>query len=174
MESMMRCLYLYIVRLHPCRFRERFGEELKFGFDETRSVTGSSFLFADALLSLLRQWVFRPKNWATPRPAVYASSDGTRLFTLIQDSRPRSFFLLCGLVISGALFVGIVVASGAGISKFRAVLLSPFLNSISSISPSGTQSGPFAHPAGERLTEWVSAYNTGDASRMRSFVSLHL
>ncbi len=55
---MTRTLYQGLVRLHPLAFREEFGAEMQWIFDET-SANGVIALFADALASLLRQWIVR-------------------------------------------------------------------------------------------------------------------
>ena len=52
-------LYRTLVRAHPEAFREQFGEEMVWIFEETRQPA----LFYDALLSLARQWVLRSGAW---------------------------------------------------------------------------------------------------------------
>lgn len=59
---MRRFLYRALIALHPPRFRERFGDEMLCVFDEAggdRTVG----LFADGVLSLLRQWLLRSNLW---------------------------------------------------------------------------------------------------------------
>lgn len=59
---MRRFLYHALIALHPPRFRERFGDEMLCVFDEAggdRTVR----LFADGVLSLLRQWLLRSNLW---------------------------------------------------------------------------------------------------------------
>ena len=51
-----------LIWLHPPAFRERFGEEMLCIFDET-AAGGSAQLFADAIISLLRQWLVRSGIW---------------------------------------------------------------------------------------------------------------
>ena len=63
---MTRALYSGLVRLHPRPFRAEFGDEMLWIFDESaaqspwRSVPR---LFADAILSVLRQWVIGCGTW---------------------------------------------------------------------------------------------------------------
>jgi len=57
-----RTLYQGLVWLHPAAFREEFGAEMLWIFDET-SDNGVIALFADAVTSLLRQWVVRYGMW---------------------------------------------------------------------------------------------------------------
>jgi hypothetical protein len=59
---MIRALYRCVVSLHPPRFRRRFGEQMMCIFDEASS-SGAWPLFADALVSLARQWVIRSRLW---------------------------------------------------------------------------------------------------------------
>jgi hypothetical protein len=63
---MTRALYSGLVRLHPRPFRAEFGGEMLWIFDESASQspwrTGPQ-LFADAILSLLRQWVIGYGAW---------------------------------------------------------------------------------------------------------------
>ena len=60
---MRRYLYRYLLWLHPPAFRRRFGEEMLCIFDESAPVHGVAFLLADALGSLIRQWVTHPLTW---------------------------------------------------------------------------------------------------------------
>ena len=59
---MTRALYHGLVWLHPAAFREEFGAEMMWIFDEA-SANGVVALFADAVTSLLRQWVVRYGLW---------------------------------------------------------------------------------------------------------------
>jgi hypothetical protein len=52
-------VYRLLVQAHPAEFREQFGEEMAWIFEETRQPA----LFYDALLSLARQWVLRSGAW---------------------------------------------------------------------------------------------------------------
>jgi hypothetical protein len=63
---MTRALYAGLVWLHPRSFRAEFGDEMLWIFDESasqrpwRTVPG---LFADAVVSVLRQWVIGCGTW---------------------------------------------------------------------------------------------------------------
>lgn len=59
---MKRSLYRGLVWLHPPAFRREFGDEMLWIFDEA-SIFGSSSLFADGMISLLRQWMLRTRIW---------------------------------------------------------------------------------------------------------------
>lgn len=59
---MTRTLYQGLVWLHPPAFRAEFGSEMQWIFDEA-SPHGVLTLFADAVVSLLRQWIVRYGTW---------------------------------------------------------------------------------------------------------------
>ena len=65
---MTRALYQGLVWLHPPAFRAEFGGEMQWIFDEifderSRSAGRIAALFADAVVSLLRQWIVRYGTW---------------------------------------------------------------------------------------------------------------
>ena len=63
---MTRALYQGLVWLHPAAFRAEFGAEMQWIFEEmlpAASAAGLMALFADAVVSLLRQWVVRHGTW---------------------------------------------------------------------------------------------------------------
>src|SRR5580692_7298109 len=59
---MTRALYQGLVWLHPPAFRAEYGSEMQWIFDEA-SPGGVMALFADAVVSLLRQWIIRYGTW---------------------------------------------------------------------------------------------------------------
>ncbi len=63
---MTRALYSALVWLHPPAFREQFGSEMLWIFDSS-AADDSPFtrprMFADASLSLARQWVIGQGTW---------------------------------------------------------------------------------------------------------------
>jgi triphosphoribosyl-dephospho-CoA synthetase len=59
---MNRSLYRLLVRLHPQRFREQFGEEMISIFEQSHP-SESTTLIADGIVSLLRQHVVRSNLW---------------------------------------------------------------------------------------------------------------
>jgi hypothetical protein len=69
---MRRFLYRALIALHPRRFRERFGDEMMCIFDEA-GRQGTVQLFADGVLSLLRQWVLRSNLWKMATGAAISS-----------------------------------------------------------------------------------------------------
>ena len=60
---MFRSLFRLLVSLHPRAFRERFAGEMLSIFDHSDGKMAALGLVADAFLSLLRQWGFRPAFW---------------------------------------------------------------------------------------------------------------
>ncbi len=64
---MIRALYFALVWIHPPRFRDEFGAEMLWIFDESaaaadpwRTMPG---LFVDGIVSVLRQWVIGCGTW---------------------------------------------------------------------------------------------------------------
>lgn len=63
---MTRALYRGLVWLHPPSFRAEFGGEMQWIFDQIfdeSSTVRVASLFADAVVSLLRQWIIRYGTW---------------------------------------------------------------------------------------------------------------
>ncbi|MGA7235017.1 MAG: hypothetical protein WBY44_05030 [Bryobacteraceae bacterium] len=63
---MTRALYSGLLRLHPRPFRAEFGDEMLWIFDESAAQSPWRIvprLFADAILSVLRQWVIGCGTW---------------------------------------------------------------------------------------------------------------
>jgi hypothetical protein len=59
---MTRVLYRWLLWLHPPAFRREFAGEMLWIFEEA-APEGVAPLFADGLLSLLRQWLLRSPPW---------------------------------------------------------------------------------------------------------------
>src|SRR5713101_9113836 len=64
--QMHRVAYRCMVRLHPRVFREQFGEEMMWIFEEAADTHGAFRLLSDGIVSLARQWVFRPGSLEVP------------------------------------------------------------------------------------------------------------
>jgi hypothetical protein len=62
-NGMTRILYRLLLRLHPREFRAEFAGEMLWIFDEAGRSLGALPLFADAVESLVRQWVVRSGAW---------------------------------------------------------------------------------------------------------------
>ena len=89
---MKRRLYMWLLRLHPPNFRQRFGDEMLGIFDEVALTGGALSLLADAFVSLWRQWLLRPEF--RTRPLLTASGgpslDGVPAFPLCESGPPRT------------------------------------------------------------------------------------
>ena len=72
-HPMFRSLYRLLLYLHPPLFRQRFAEEMLWIFDEAAETQGVLRLFADAFVSLLRQWVERPESLHMPLAAAVSA-----------------------------------------------------------------------------------------------------
>ena len=105
---MLRYLYARVLDAHPPYFRQRFGEEMLAIFDESESGWGAARLFADAMVSLVRQWTLRPQFWEE-RAAV---DRGSSLFSLLEHSRPRTLALAYGALVSVLVLNGVSLTIG--------------------------------------------------------------
>jgi Ca2+-binding EF-hand superfamily protein len=97
---MIRFLYACLLRLHPARFRQRFGQEMLWIFDQAAAQGRTAPLFADALLSLWRQWTMRPEFLHKPAAVSRAPVDGLPSFYLGAGDTPRTSALIHGGVLS--------------------------------------------------------------------------
>jgi len=67
---MIRIIYRALLYLHPPAFREQFGDEMLWIFDETSS--GSAVpLLADGFVSALRQWFIGYEVWKVMPLSAY-------------------------------------------------------------------------------------------------------
>jgi D-alanyl-D-alanine carboxypeptidase len=110
-QPMSRSLYRLLLRLHPPAFRERFAAEMLWIFDEAAATQGVPPLFADAFVSLLRQWTVRPESWHMPLAAAVPPAAGsTRFFSwehleFAEQRLPFHRFLQGSVISSGLLSV---------------------------------------------------------------------
>ena len=109
---MIRRLYIWLLRLHPEGFRQRFGDEMLADFDDT-SNRAQGRLIADSLVSLFRQWVLRPD---LPMAAAIAQPDTTGIpaFQSLDDYRPPRSALFYGGVLSIGVLFFVAYAVGHG------------------------------------------------------------
>jgi hypothetical protein len=107
---MPRRLYRLLIRLHPFFFRQRFAEEMLEIFEEVSGPRAVASLFADAFVSLFRQWVLRSEFRQPMMPAA-VSNDALNppLFRTIEPYQPRPAALLNGGVISVAVLCAVVL-----------------------------------------------------------------
>jgi Ca2+-binding EF-hand superfamily protein len=115
---MLRTLYLSLLRLHPRHFRQRFADEMLEIFEEVSGARAVASVFADAFVSLFRQWVLRPEC----RQPMPVSAD-TTIFRTFEPYKLRPTVLLNGGLISAALLFAVVLTMGHGGSPRQAFLI---------------------------------------------------
>jgi hypothetical protein len=114
----MRFLYSCLLRLHPRRFRERFAEEMMNVFDEARGTLGTGRLLADAIASLVRQWMFRPEQQPVPASAAKVSSE-VAMFHTFDTYKPGRIALAQGAALSAIFFGALLFAANNGARPLR-------------------------------------------------------
>ena len=98
---MLRLLYCWLLRFHPARFRERFGEEILSIFDHIEGRAAAAGLLADAFISLLRQWTMRSEYWEEKAAvSVPAGVGGFPVFYTLESFKPRKSALIGGAVLT--------------------------------------------------------------------------
>lgn len=120
-QTMSRSLYRLLLNLHPPAFRERFAAEMLWIFDEAAATQGVPRLFADALVSLMRQWVVRPESWHMPLTAAAPRASGGssgffnwRPFEVAESGLPFYRWMQGGVISLGMLSVVWVMAGLRG------------------------------------------------------------
>lgn len=109
---MLRRLYRCVVRLHPSSFRQRFGNEMLYIFDQKRGTLAVLGATLDCIFSLLRQWTLRPHVSVEPSsfPLERRASDHIPSFGTLEPSQPSASAIIHGTLLSLILFYGTVVA----------------------------------------------------------------
>ena len=92
---MLRSIYIRLLKLHPAPFRTRFGDEMLDIFAATAGRRERLSLLADGLVSLVRQWAFRPE-FRRLAPASTAAVTDVPVFLSMDPYKPRSAALLQG------------------------------------------------------------------------------
>jgi hypothetical protein len=108
---MLRLVYRSLLRLHPARFRRRFGEEMLSIFDQVEDRRAAAKLVADGFISFWRQWVSRPEHWEEQgsEPAQ-SSADGVPVFYTFQSFTPRTSALIDGGILTLLIFCAVCLA----------------------------------------------------------------
>jgi hypothetical protein len=117
----MRILYRLLLHLHPPAFRERYGEEMLWIFDQTAGGLKTARLLGDAAISLIRQRLLRrDQNDADSRGMALVGS--APMFLIPAGALPTGRILFSGALCSLLMFsaMGSVIARG-GRRGFSAV-----------------------------------------------------
>lgn len=108
---MLRRLYRCAVSLHPSSFRRRFGEEMLCIFDQQRGTLAALSVILDCVLSLLRQWIVRPRIGSElPVSLLSPAADHIPLFGTLDPFRPGASAIIQGALLSLILFYMTVFA----------------------------------------------------------------
>ena len=130
---MTRALYGCLLRLHPPAFRQEFASEMMWIFEEA-SGDGVAPLFADGVVSLLRQWLLRTSSWilavALAGGAIQVMAGGLGALMVIRGhiAAHRQFALVSAsspvetMAIENSLRVA-VWAAGAVLAMVAAMVL---------------------------------------------------
>jgi Ca2+-binding EF-hand superfamily protein len=102
----MRGVYILLLRLHPRKFRQRFGDEMLGIFEESSE---KAVLMVDGVASLFRQWTMRDHTVAF---SPTATADGVPLFYSAEAEVPRIGTLMPGALITLIAFGLIYVTMG--------------------------------------------------------------
>ncbi len=118
-QSMLRALYRGLLYLHPPAFRKRFAEEMLWIFDEAAATHKILGLFADGLVSLLRQWIVRPESWHAPLAAIAPARAGSSAFFAwehfeVPQDRLPFYRWMQGSVISLGMLSAVWLMAGQG------------------------------------------------------------
>jgi hypothetical protein len=98
---MLRFFYRWLLRFHPARFRERFGEEMLSIFDHIEARPAAAKLVAEAFISLVRQWTMRSEYWKEKAAvSVPAAAGGSPVFFTLESFEPRKSALFEGAVLT--------------------------------------------------------------------------
>lgn len=106
---MLRWLYIQLIWLHPAPFRWCFGDDMLDDFDRAPNRARLRY-FGDAVVSIGRQWVFRPE-FRQPEAAVLP---GMPLFQTIETWKPRPAALLNGGLLAVVSILATVALMGTG------------------------------------------------------------
>lgn len=115
---LLRRAYALLLRLHPRHFRNRYGQEMLWIYDE--SVRGDrTRLFADAIVSVLRQRLLRDVDDALS-PSTYNRTAGP-VFATIDSSRLPLFSLWQGgaAAVLAWFALGILITAGSDRSRLE-------------------------------------------------------
>jgi D-alanyl-D-alanine carboxypeptidase len=177
--QMYRLAYRCVVRLHPRVFREQFGHEMTWIFEEATETHGALRLLGDGVLSLMRQWMLRPRPAASVVLAEGASATAREIGFVSWErmnaspSRLPAGRWIEGGLISLALFAGVWLAANQ-VAK-RKPIADFGIDSSSALrtrglTPSGSENGgaDFALAGGSRSGVYAGARPQDVENRQRN------
>ena len=114
--QLYRLAYRCVVRMHPRIFREQFGEEMMWIFEEATETHGALRLLGDGVISVARQRIFRPRpSSVVVAEAASAALHEAGLFAWehigTSPSRLSAGRWLQGGLMSMVLFTGVWLAA---------------------------------------------------------------
>ena len=118
---MLRWLYIQLIWLHPAPFRWRFGDDMLDDFDRAPNRAKPRY-FADAAVSLARQWILRPE-YHHPEGTVAADTAlraaGIPVFYSMETYKPRPAALLQGglLAVLSILTAVLLIDKAGGVAR---------------------------------------------------------
>lgn len=110
---MFRITYSRLLRLHPHRFRQRFGDEMMVIFDHSHGTRARLILLVDAFVSVLRQSALRSEFLRETAPSVI---DAGPMFYSLEPFKPRRIILVYGATLTLALFCGVCFLFNYGVN----------------------------------------------------------
>jgi hypothetical protein len=123
---MLRWLYIQLIWLHPAPFRWRFGDDMLDDFDRAANRAKPRY-FADAVVSLARQWLLRPEFRQPDAPVATADvrldTTAVPLFQTIETYQPRPAALLHGGLLAIIAILAPVLLIGKGVVATRPFLI---------------------------------------------------
>lgn len=143
---MLRLLYLWMLRLHPPAFRERFAEEMLCIFDQTlasqagKERQAALRLLGDGVVSLVRQRtrMARSEEEANAFGSDAATANSFPVFCSLPSFKPRPGAMIYGAALSVAAFCVVFFAMRYSLTH-RAAILLPVESYATSSSTSGAE-----------------------------------
>ncbi len=159
---MLRLLYVWLLRLHPPAFRERFGEEILCIFDQTiagqagKGRRAAFRLLGDGVVSLVRQRtrMARSEEDANAFVSDAATVDSFPIFCSLPSFKPRPGAMVYGAVLSVASFCIVFFAMRYSLTHRAAIVLP--VESYASAS-STSSAGGFGLPSVAASTDTAEA-----------------
>ena len=167
---MIRHLYCWLLGLHPAAFRGCYADEMLSIFDQERRHHRAAAFLADVVVSLVRQWIFRPEFFLVSNDARQPEPvpTGVPHFYLCGSEVPRTSSLINGGFLAVAVFAAVSFLIGHGGSR-RLLLIGSHHPSLFHLFPTPTQ----GLPTGDLDAEITIApdRSLGERDQLRGFVT---